>query len=66
MTDTVSKFAEALKKRLKDNQKKFHQHYDMMGDTEGGFYEQDDFDFDAMLKEIDEFAAEFKAGNTSP
>jgi hypothetical protein len=56
----MNNFVENLKKHLQKNVNKFVTHYDMMGDTEGGFYEQDDFSLEDLLKEIDEFSATFK------
>lgn len=50
----------ALKQRLSDNKGNYINHWSMMGNTEGGFYSTDEFDFDNLLKEIDDFSAEFK------
>lgn len=60
MADTITKFVEALKKRIRDNGANYFQHHSWLGDTEGGFYDVDEFDFDALLKDIDEFSASFK------
>jgi hypothetical protein len=58
----MKEMIEKLKQYLHQNQAKFHQHYDMAGDTETGFYEEDVFDFDAMLKQIDNFSEKFLKG----
>lgn len=63
MTNTISRFVDGLKKRLSEDKANFVYHDSMMGSTEGGFYETDEFDFDQLLKEIDKFAAEFKDCN---
>jgi hypothetical protein len=65
MADTVSRFVEALKKRLANNKVNYVDHYSMLGTTESGFYSTDEFDFDSLMKEIDQFSAEFKAGKTN-
>ena len=65
MTNTVSRFVEALKKRLAENKANFVSHHSWCGNTEGGFYDTDEFDFDNLMKEIDEFSAEFKSGKTA-
>lgn len=56
----MKEMLEKLKAWLKEHQSNYHQHYDMMGDTEGGFYEQDDFDFEALMREIDAFSDSMK------
>lgn len=49
-----------LKDWLLEKKANYVTHYDMMGDTEGGFYETDEFNFDDLLKEIDAFSAAMK------
>ena len=66
MTNTIAEFIEQLKKRLKDSQGNYLEHHSMCGDTEGGFYDTDEFDFDALLKEIDTFSAEFNSDTKTP
>lgn len=56
----ISKFLEGLKKHLKDHQAEFNEHHSWCGDTEGGFYDQDIFDFDKLIAEIDKFSESFK------
>ncbi len=66
MTNTIAKFVEQLKKRLKDNQGNYVEHNSWNRDTEGGFYDKDEFDFYALLKEIDTFSEEFKSNTETP
>lgn len=61
MPDTMSRFIEGLKERLAENKANYLDHWSMCGDTENGYYSADDFDFEKLLKEIDQFSAEFKA-----
>lgn len=58
--DPLKEFAEKLKEHLRENQTEFHEHHSWCGDTEGGFYDEDVFDFDKLLAEIDKFSATFK------
>lgn len=51
---------ERLKAHLRDKQKNYVEHNSWNGDTEGGFYDTDDFDFDKLCAEIDAFAEELK------
>ncbi len=51
---------EALKKWLADRKGNYLDHQSWLGDTEGGFYSQDTFDFEKMLEEIDAFHEQFK------
>lgn len=57
---TIQRFAAALKGHLHKNQQEFVEHLEMCGDTEGGFYDEDLFDFDKLCAEIDRFAVQFK------
>ncbi len=54
------KILEALKEWLADNKGKYLDHQSWLGDTEGGFYSQDTFDFKKLLEEIDAFHEQFK------
>ena len=56
---------EALKARLRENQSNYLEHHSMLGSTEGGFYSEDVFDINMLMKEIDDFAAEFEAKRLS-
>lgn len=56
----VTQFKDALKAHLRKRESAFNEHHSMVGSTEGGFFSSDDFDMDALLREIDEFAATFK------
>lgn len=60
MSAPISKFLDGLKKHLRDNESCFHWVDSWCGDTESGFHDEDRFDFDALLKQIDEFSASFK------
>lgn len=66
MGNTIAAFVEQLKKRLGDSQGKYNHHWSMLGDTQGGFYSADEFDFDALLKEIDTLSEEFKSNTETP
>ncbi len=54
------KIAEALKAHLRANKGNFVIHSEWNGSTETGFYDTDEFDQDALDKEIDIFCAEFE------
>ena len=58
MATTLACFIEGLKKRLTNNQ----EHYcrGVCGDSESGFEITQEFDFDALMREIDQFSAEFE------
>jgi hypothetical protein len=62
--DTIAGFAKALKRRLTDRHNAFTSIVQGEGGCETcghGAPEYHDLDFDALLGEIDEFAATFKA-----
>lgn len=52
---------ERLKQRLAENKSNFVRHYSWWGDTECGFDEKDEFDFEKLCAEIDAFAEQFSA-----
>ncbi len=52
---------EALKQHINENKDVWLHHYSMLGDTQGGFYSQDDVDLEALNKMIDDFGAELRA-----
>lgn len=66
MRNAIAEFVEQLKKRLKDNQNNYNQHYSMWGSTDTEFDSKDEFDFDALLKEIDTFSEEFEGNTKTP
>ena len=66
MGNTIAEFVEKLKERLKNNQGNYNEHHSWCGNTEGGFYDTDKFDFDALMKEIDTFSEEFKSNKETP
>ena len=53
-------FIDGLKRHLGENKSNYVEHNSWLGDTESGFYSADEFDFDALLKEIDKFSESFK------
>ena len=55
----IASFVEKLKARLDQNKGNYLDHNSWIGDTESGFHSEDRFDFDALIKEIDKFSAEF-------
>lgn len=59
----IPDFVKCLKEHLTENQGEFVEHLSWLGDTEGGFYSEDRFDFDKLLAEIDKFSESFKSGN---
>lgn len=61
---SITKFVEGLKQRLAENKDNYLEHLSMAGDTEGGFYEQDLFNFENLIAEIDKFSAEFVGPGT--
>ena len=66
MRNTIATFVEQLKQRLADTQGNYNEHHSWCGNTEGGFYDTDEFDFDALLKEIDTFSEEFNGDTETP
>ena len=62
-----------LRKHLIENKSNYVEHHSWLGDTEGGFYSEDEFsigklcdeidNFEKMLEEMDEFSAKLKAEN---
>lgn len=65
MSSSITKFVEGLKQRLADNKDNYLEHRSMLGDTEGGFYSTDEFEFEKLIAEIDKFSAEFIGPSTS-
>lgn len=61
-----------LKEWLRERQANYVEHTSMNGDTESGFYDTDEFNFDLLCDEIDKFGAELRdkeqttATNTHP
>lgn len=51
---------EKLKAHLRKKQSNYLVHNSWLGDTEGGFYSTDEFDFNKLCEEIDAFSLELK------
>jgi hypothetical protein len=62
--NTIARFVKMLKAHLSDKKDNYLEHDSWLGDTESGFYSQDTFDFDALLKEIDKFSETFKGAQS--
>jgi len=60
VSDTILDFVKKLKTRLAEKKSNYVVHHSMLGDTETGFYSEDDFSFEKLIKEIDEFSTEFQ------
>jgi hypothetical protein len=56
---------EKLKQRLRERESSYVEHHSMCGDTESGFHDEDIFDIDKLMAEIDEFAETFKPGGAN-
>lgn len=60
MKDTITEFVAKLKAHLAEKKANYVEHSSWNGDTEGGFYDTDEFDFDKLCVEIDAFSESFK------
>jgi hypothetical protein len=59
--DKITEMLAALKARLKEREKEYHWVNSWSGDTEGGFYDEHEFDLDKLFNEIDAFGEELRA-----